>query len=146
MHLAIINSYINLWNKTRANVKSWLIGKDPDARKHWRQEEKGMTEDETVWMASPTQWTWVLASSGSWWWTREAWCAAVHRVTKSWTRLSDSTELTWTDSDCLTNVLSFIGDVYEITDLYYRWMTQGRVPFLPSLSPVFPLWRCLVTL
>ena len=24
---------------------------------------------------------------------REAWCAAVHEITKSWTRLSDSTEL-----------------------------------------------------
>ena len=24
---------------------------------------------------------------------REAWCAAVHGVTKSWTRLSDSTDL-----------------------------------------------------
>jgi len=28
--------------------KSWLIGKDPDAGKDWRQEEKGTTEDETV--------------------------------------------------------------------------------------------------
>ena len=28
------------------NVKNWLIGKDPDVRKDWRQEEKGMTEDE----------------------------------------------------------------------------------------------------
>ena len=28
--------------------KNWLIGKDPDARKEWRQEEKGMTEDEMV--------------------------------------------------------------------------------------------------
>ena len=27
---------------------SWLIGKDPDAGKDWRQEEKGMTEDEMV--------------------------------------------------------------------------------------------------
>ena len=27
------------------DVKSWLIGKDPDAGKDWRQEEKGMTED-----------------------------------------------------------------------------------------------------
>ena len=26
---------------------------------------------------------------------REAWCAAVHRVTKSWTRLSDWTKLNW---------------------------------------------------
>ena len=30
------------------HAKSWLIGKDPDAGKDWRQEEKGMTEDEMV--------------------------------------------------------------------------------------------------
>ena len=30
------------------DTKSWLIGKDPDAGKDWRQEEKGMTEDEMV--------------------------------------------------------------------------------------------------
>ena len=30
------------------DVKSWLIGKDPNAGKDWRQEEKGMTEDEMV--------------------------------------------------------------------------------------------------
>ena len=30
------------------NAKSWLIVKDPDAGKDWRQEEKGMTEYETV--------------------------------------------------------------------------------------------------
>ena len=30
------------------DVKSWLIWKDPDAGKDWRQEEKGTTEDETV--------------------------------------------------------------------------------------------------
>ena len=28
------------------DVKNWLIGKDPDAGKDWRQEEKGATEDE----------------------------------------------------------------------------------------------------
>ena len=28
--------------------KNQLIGKDPDSGKDWRQEEKGMTEDETV--------------------------------------------------------------------------------------------------
>ena len=27
-------------------AKSWLIGKDPDARRDWGQEEKGMTENE----------------------------------------------------------------------------------------------------
>ena len=30
------------------DVKSWLTGKDPDARKDWRQEEKRATEDEIV--------------------------------------------------------------------------------------------------
>ena len=28
------------------HAKSWLIGKDSDARRDWRQKEKGMTEDE----------------------------------------------------------------------------------------------------
>ena len=45
------------------------------------------------WMASPTQWTWVWASSkdadG-----QEPWCAAVHGVTKSQTWLSDWTTIT----------------------------------------------------
>ena len=30
------------------DVKNWLIGKDPDGGKDWRQEEKGATEDEMV--------------------------------------------------------------------------------------------------
>ena len=30
------------------DVKSWLIGKDPDAGKNWGQEGKGVTEDEMV--------------------------------------------------------------------------------------------------
>ena len=34
-----------LWPR---DVKNWLTGKDPDAGKDWRQEEKGMTEDEMV--------------------------------------------------------------------------------------------------
>ena len=31
------------------DAKSWLIRKDPEAGKDWRQEEKGMTEDEMIW-------------------------------------------------------------------------------------------------
>ena len=34
-----------LWSP---DVKSWLIRKDPDASKDWRQEEKGTTKDEVV--------------------------------------------------------------------------------------------------
>ena len=51
-------------NTLAPNVKSWLIRKDPDAGKDWRQEEKGMTEDKVVgWH----QWTWVWENSGRWW-------------------------------------------------------------------------------
>ena len=32
--------------KLKLQYKSWLIGKDPDARRDWGQEEKGATEDE----------------------------------------------------------------------------------------------------
>ena len=31
-----------------SDEKNWLIRRDPDAGKDWRQEEKGMTEDEMV--------------------------------------------------------------------------------------------------
>ena len=34
-----------LWSP---DAKNWLIGKDPDAGKDWRQKEKGTTEDEMV--------------------------------------------------------------------------------------------------
>ena len=44
-----------------------FIWKDPDAGKDWGQEEKGMAEDEVVEWASPIWYTWVWASSESWW-------------------------------------------------------------------------------
>ena len=53
------------------------------------------------WMASLTRWTWVWANSERWWWTREAWCAVVHGVTKSRAQLSDWTGLNW----CIENIL-----------------------------------------
>ena len=49
------------------DAKSWLIGKDPDLGKDWRQ-EKGIPEDEMVeWHHWHCQWTWLWVNSGSWW-------------------------------------------------------------------------------
>ena len=50
------------------HVKSWLIGKDPDAGGIGGRRKRG--RQRTIWlMASPTRWTWVWVNSGSWWWT-----------------------------------------------------------------------------
>ena len=49
------------------DAKNWFIRKDPDAGKDWRQEQKGMTEDEMVGWHHRLDRVW--ASSGSWWWT-----------------------------------------------------------------------------
>ena len=69
-------------------MKNWLTGKDPDAGKDWRQEDKEMAEDEMVgWHHRLNghefeEATGVVMES-------EAWRAAIRGVTKSRTRLGD---------------------------------------------------------
>ena len=80
-------------------VKSWLIWKDPDAGKHWRQEEKGTTEDVDDWVASLTQRTWVWVDSRSWWCTgRPGVLRSMQslRVRHVWVTELNWTELNWT--------------------------------------------------
>ena len=65
------------------DVKSWLIGKDPDAGKDWRQEEKEKTENEMVgwhhWLDGHEFEQALEVGDGQ-------------GVTKSWTWLSNWTE------------------------------------------------------
>ena len=70
------------------HAKSWLIGKDSDARRDWGQEEKGMTEDE---MAGWHHW---LDGHESGWWTGRPGVLRFmgsQRVGHDWV-----TELNWT--------------------------------------------------
>ena len=72
------------------DAKSQLIGKDPNAGKDWRQEEKRTTEDEMVechhWL-NGHELRQTLGDGDRW----EAWCAIVHGVSKSQTWLGDRT-------------------------------------------------------
>ena len=74
--------------------KSQFIGKDPDARKDWRQEAKGMTEDRMIGWHFTNSMDMSLSKLREIMKGREAWCAVLRGVTKSWTWLSDWTTAT----------------------------------------------------
>ena len=69
--------------------QSQLTGKDPDAGKGWRQ-KKRVAEDEMVGRITDSM-DMNLNKLQEVVKVREAWCATVHRVSRSWTRLSDWT-------------------------------------------------------
>ena len=77
------------------DMKIWLVWKDSDAGKDWRQEEKVTTEDEMAGWCHWLKWTWVWVRSRSWWWTGRPGVLqsmGLQRVGHNW-----ATELNWTE-------------------------------------------------
>ena len=79
-----LQSFGHLMWRDNSFERTLMLGKiEGGSRREWQRMRwlDGITDSMT----------WVWVSSGCWWWTREAWHAAVHGVTKSWTRLSNWT-------------------------------------------------------
>ena len=108
------------------DVKSWLIGKDPDAGKDWRWEEKGTTKDKMVgWHHWLNGHGWIWVDSGSWWWTgRPGMLQSMEsqRVRHDW-----ATDLNWRSKNVIwwKNFATFF--------LFWPFLNPKFTDFLTSL-------------
>ena len=116
---SVLNSHWKdwCWNWNSNPLASWCEElthwKRPWCWERLRAGEEGDDRGWDGWMASPTQWTWVLSKLWELVMDREAWRAVDHGVAKGWTRLSDWTELNckWVDHYFLSLLLKVIASV-----------------------------------
>jgi len=99
--LGLQGDQTSLWlRKSVLNIhwKDWCWSWSSNTLAIWcweRLKAEGDDRGWDGWMASPTWWIWVWASSGSWWWTGK-FGVLQSMESQSWTRLSH-----WTESSLL---------------------------------------------
>ena len=121
-----------------SHAKSWLIGKDSDARRDWGQEEKGMTEDEMAgwhhWLnGRESEWTPGVGD-----WQGGLVCC------KSWghKELDTTEQLNWTEWLMTLNIFScaYFCHCYYI---FFQKMSSNYLLSFVFFKYLF-IWECWV--
>ena len=107
------------------DAKNWLTGKRPWCWERLKAGKEGDDRGWDGWMASLTQWTWVWASSVSWWWRRKPGMLqsmGLQRVGHDWV-----TELNWLNFQIEKSLSSVLGNSF--------W-SYNYMPIFPGSSAV----------
>ena len=112
----IVCYFCHLMQRAHSLEKTLMLGKIKGGRRRGRQRMRW-------WMASPTWWTWVWASSRSWWWTGNPGCCSPWGCKES-----DTTEqLNWT-------VIAFLP---RSTCLLISWLQSPAAVILVSFVNIY---------
>ena len=107
--------------RTDSLEKTLVLGKIEGGRRRGRQK---MTQLDGI------------TNSWSWWWTGEAWRAAIHGVEKSRTQLSDWTELNWYMYMCICTYTCIYISLHLVL-LSYLWVRFSCF----SLVKIYPAYK-----